>query len=355
MKTLILLLLPSVVFGQQSIYSVEMGEKLIRPGSVSIANFNGNKQRELRLQIWNKDTDQNRLVFLDPQKEKAVYPITLRHPYEVMSGDTNGDGMIETIIIPEIDTFRPSPDEPYFVIIRRVGDGFLRTEFKEFWGAWGHAGDLNGDGRDEIILFQLPRGYTNLGGTGPIDIQILEWNGSGFDLVSSLSLPVMYLKTEVEDLDGDGRAEIIVLKSGGANKGVLSPRRLAIYAYKGDSQLTLSDEITISTEYDDNMNLMWTQPVTENKQRIIVPIPEKWERHMKRMRILYYEGYRFVDDQLVQESEHIPFKWKYYSKAPLALQNQIVDLSGDGSKGYLQIEDRKHLKFIKQLPSVLPH
>ena len=121
MKTLILLLLPSVVFGQQSIYSVEMGEKLIRPGSVSIANFNGNKQRELRLQIWNKDTDQNRLVFLDPQtqKEKAVefkihiiYPITLRHPYEVMSGDTNGDGMIETIIIPEIDTFRPSPDEP---------------------------------------------------------------------------------------------------------------------------------------------------------------------------------------------------------------------------------------------------
>ena len=42
------------------------------------------------------------------------------------------------------------------MIIRRVGDGFLRTEFKEFWGAWGHAGDLNGDGRDEIILFQPP-------------------------------------------------------------------------------------------------------------------------------------------------------------------------------------------------------
>ena len=355
----LLLLLPTVAFGQQPIYSVDSGERLTRPGSVSIANFNGNKQRELRLQIWNRETDKDRLVFLDTQtyREVASYPITLRQPYEVMSSDIDGDGITETLIIPEIDHSRPLPGETCFVIVRRVGDGFLRTEFREFWGAWGHAGDVNGDGRDEIILFRLPRGYTNLGGTGPIEIQVLEWNGSDFDLVSSVSLPVMYLKTEVEDLDGDGRAEIIALKSGGNDQGVPHPRQLAIYTYTGDPQLTLLDEVTISTEYDDNMTLMWTEPVAENKQRIIVPIPEKWENHMERMRILYYEGYRFADNQLVQESEHLPFKWKYYSKAPLtlALQNQIVDLSGDGSKGYLQIEDRKHLKFIKQLPSVLPH
>ena len=169
------------------------------------------------------------------------------------------------------------------MIVRRVGDGFLRTEFNEFWGVWGNVGDLNGNGRAELVLFRFPRGMTNLGGTGPIDIQVFEWNGSGFDLTSVVSLPVMYLKTEIKDLDGDQRAELIVLKSGGRDNGVLSPRRLAIYSFTDDSQLTLTDEVIVSTEYEDNMTLMWTQPTGENKRRVIVPIPEKWESHMDDM------------------------------------------------------------------------
>lgn len=355
MKNLVLLLLwPGVIFAQEPIYSVKSNELLIRPGSVSLANFGGNQQTEIRLQIQDQKTDMNRLIFLDAQthQENAIYPITLRHPYEVMSSDIDGDGIAETLIIPEIDHALPLPDETCFVIVRRIGDGFLRTEFKEFWGVWGHAADMNGDGQDEIILIKLPRGYSNLGGTGPLEIQVLEWNGSDFDLIASESLPEMYLRTRVVDLNNDGSAEIVALKSGRWDtNGVPIPHQLAVYAYTDNPQITLLDEVEISTEYDDNMTYLWVLD-----QRIIIPIPEKFEEHMLKMRILRYQGYRLIDKQLIEEPESIPLKWKYYNDAPLtlSLQNRTLDLNGDGSLGQLQIVERKYLRFVKHLPSALP-
>ena len=218
-----LLLLPTAVFGQQSLFSAAPGEGL-NSRIIPIADFSGDGQNELQLQIWNRETGKQRLLFLDAQTylERAVYHITLKYDYEVTSGDIDGDGITETILIPMADTFRPRRGQPGLVIVRRVGESFLRTEFSEFWGVWGNVGDMNGNGRDELVLFRYPRGMTNLGGTGPIDIQVFEWNGSGFDLSSVVSLPVMYLKTEIKDLDGDQRAELIVLKSGGRDNALLA-------------------------------------------------------------------------------------------------------------------------------------
>ena len=171
-------------------------------------------------------------------------------------------------------------------------------------------------------------------------------------MIASKSLPEMYLRTRVVDLNNDGSAEIIALKSGRWDtNGVPIPHQLAVYAYTDNLQLTLLDEVVISTEYDDNMTYLWVQD-----RRIIVPIPEKFEEHMLKMRILRYQGYRLIDKQLIEEPESLTFEWKYYNDAPLtlSLQNQTLDLNGDGSLGHLQIVERKYLRFVKYFPSSLP-
>ena len=158
----------------------------------------------------------------------------------------------------------------------------------------------------------------------------------------------MYLITRVADVDGDGKAEIAVLKSGHNKEGVSHPRKFAVYAHTGSSQLTLLDEVRIPTEYDDNMNLLWVY-----KGQFVIPVPERYVRG-EPQRILRYSGFSLRDRKLVQEQ--LSFKWEYYNKAPLTLPPTLrVDDGTASTPGYLLIEDRKHLRFVKQLPSVLPH
>ena len=117
----LLLLLPTAVFGQQSLFSAAPGEG-INSRTIPIADFNGDGQSELQLQIWNRETGKQRLLFLDAQtyQERAVYHITLKYDYEVTSGDIDGDGITETILIPMVDTLRPRRGQPGLVIVRKV-------------------------------------------------------------------------------------------------------------------------------------------------------------------------------------------------------------------------------------------
>lgn len=360
MKALVLvlvLLLATIASAQQPFFSVGADESLV---DISIADFNGNKQRELCFRVQNWETAEDRLIFFDleRQTEIANYPITLRQSdYYLYPGDINGDNVTEAILINSIDTFRPEDNEPGFVVFQWQNGLLFRSAFTQYWGQWGQVGDVNGDGRDEIILYHLPMGYTNLGGTGPLEIQVLSKRGSNFNLISSVALPTMYLRSAVTDLDGDGRAEIITLKSGRKDpEGVPIPQQLAVYSYTGEPLLTLLDEVTVPTDYDDNMNLLWTQSVAGGGRRIIVPVPEKWEDHMDKMRILRYQGYRLERQQLVLEQEPLTFNWEYYDEAPLILpvSPSVIDVDSNGITKYVQIDDWKRLKLVRELPSVLP-
>ena len=226
-----------------------------------------------------------------------------------------------------------------------------------YYGYWGQVGDITGDGRDELVLFQFPKPIDN--DDGPIDILALSWSGSQFEKIASVSLPRTYLSSKVVDLDNDGRAEIITLKSGLDASYKRQPIKLGVYSYVGVTELTLVDEIILPMEQDDNLGALWTQPLAQGGNRVVVPVPEKWVEGMDlRRRILEYRGFRFIGKRLIKETELLTFEWEYYGDNSLPrmyspVPKAIVDING--SSGFLNFSrDRKMLELVKELPPASP-
>ena len=165
----------------------------------------------------------------------------------------------------------------------------------------------------------------------------------------------MHVRSKVIDLNNDGRAEIIALKSGIDETYNPRPRELAIYSYTGNSQLTLIDEIEIPMTDGDNLNLLWTQPLIQGGYRVIVPVPEKWVDGMERQRIIEYQSFQVIENQLVKETEPLEFEWEYYDlTTPLDLPLEPRTINDNGSLKTLQIRDGKYLEFVDILPKVFP-
>ena len=355
MRILILLILlwPVAVSAQeQSLFSVDINEK------VSIAafdNFSGNGQREICAQIYNKETYGYRLSFLDPKTQQVIAnaPVPLAEPYDWYSADTDGNGVAEVVIF---NSLQHPTGAPGFAIFQLSNGLLFHDTYDKFWGVFGKVGDVTGDGKDEIILHPLPEGYTNFGGTGPIDIQVVSRHKGQFELIASVSLPTMYLQTETADLNNNGRAEIIALKSGRReDQRNLLPPLLAVYSYTGQSELLLVDEVEIPMDYNDNLIRLWTQPLREGGYRIIVPIPAKYDADKPKQPIQEYHVFRFIDKQLIRETNPPQFPWQYTADAPLKNipESYSMDIDNDGAPEVLQIRDERHLEWVKKPPSVL--
>ena len=358
MKTLniLILLWPAVVFAQERpILSVGANEVL---DAVFLDNFRGIGQQDICAKIYNRDTYGYRLSFLDPgtRRELAGASIPLEDPSDWYAADIDGNGVTEIVVF---NTQLFQTGKPGFVVFQLNNGLLFQNTYDEFWGAWGRVGDITGNGRDELILHPLPQGYANYGGTGPIDIQVISWKKSEFELIASASLPTMYLRTEVADLDNNGQAEIIALKSGRRDDQhrPLTPL-LAVYAYTDNPELTLIDEIEIPMNYDDNLNLLWIQPLPGSGYRVIVPIPEEWVDGMTEHHILEYQGFRLIDNRLTKESNPLDFKWKFYEfpLTPLKFPSDAhtMDIDNDGASEVFQIRDGKYLELVKKLPPALP-
>ncbi len=219
---------------------------------------------------------------------------------------------------------------------------------------------MDGDGSDEIILCHLPKGYTNPGGIGPVDVQVLSWNGRDFDLVSSVSFLETYMIIHVDDLNGDGRDEIAVLRSGyRGDPPQPRPPQLSVYAYTGSSRLAFVAEEALSIAYRDNLVRLWGQALPGGKRHLVVPIPV-YETDEITLRETQYQGFRLEKQQLTQEREALRFdafhQFKDYASLPLFLASpyQTMDVDGDGRQEFLRIENKRRVRFIRMDRPELP-
>lgn len=359
MKLLILIaaLWPTVVFSQAaSLYSVGPGERI---DESFLANFRGIGQQEVLMRVWESETQTPYVVILDVTTRQEVnkLAITLRNPSGWLKADLNGDKVSELVIVNEIYDSSASSDNPGLVVCQWKDNIIRKTEVSDFSGIWGHTGDVTGDGRDEVILCSLPIGHTNPGGTGPIDIEVLSWNGRDFDLLAKTSMRETYLRTKVIDLNADGRDEIVAFRSGQWDKDYtdeLDPQ-LGVYRYDETSELELIDEVAFPVVQDGNLNRLWTQPLENGEHRIVIPLPVEFEEGRDDWPILRYQGFRLEGNQLIRETELLSFEWDDYNKAPITYPPApaMTLKASDGSSEIIQVRDRRQLQ-LRKLPAALP-
>jgi len=77
-------------------------------------------------------------------------------------------------------------------------------------------GDLDGDGRDEVVLK-----VSTVGAGAVLKFSVLKWTGDGFNELSSGLEKEQPIAFDLADLDGDGRKELVVL----------SEKAISIYKY----------------------------------------------------------------------------------------------------------------------------
>ncbi len=359
MKLLIIIvaLWPTMVFSQASfLYSVSPGERI---QETFLADFRGTGQQQVLMRVWERETHTPYLVIFDvaTRQEVGKFSINLRNPSGWLKADLNGDKVSELVIVNEIYDSSTSVDNPGLVVYQWKNDILRQTEVSHFSGIWGQTGDVTGDGRDEVILCSLPVGHTNPGGTGPIDIEVLSWNGRGFDLLAKASMGETYLRTKVIDLNADGRDEVVAFRSGQWDKDYtveLDPK-LGVYRYDETSELKLIDEVSFPVFQDGNLNRLWTQPMENGEHRIVIPLPVEFTEDRNDWPILRYQGFRLNENQLIPETELLSFEWDDYNKAPLNYPPApaMALRASDGSSEVIQVEDRRQLQ-LKELPSALP-
>ena len=348
MKGLIafLLMLISIAFGQDNItfsLRISANEKL---GAPVLADMNGDGEPELCTRVRNSDDGPRWLVVYDLKfrreigrvrnfyRESPFYPV-----------DIDGDGKEELVTINSVIR---RGNKPGFVIFRWEGNQLTRTEHTSFYGYGGRVGDIDGDGWDEIVLGHLPVGFTNLAGDGPVDVQAISWDGADFYLKAQTSFAESYYRMLVEDLNGDGRAEVAILRSG------YKRPNLSIFGYAHTRELTLLDEWESSRVYNDNLIRIWSEPISGNRHRIIIPIPEQyWAGESGQERIQFF-GFQLTPQGIFPEPELIFFDefrdYRHNGPLPIFLRPDLqrIDINQDGRAEVLQIANRR-IRLIRQI------
>ncbi|MDE3258334.1 MAG: VCBS repeat-containing protein [Gemmatimonadota bacterium] len=359
MKTLIFVLLswPVATFAQLTpVYSTDSKEWVYK---AYVANFSGNNNVEIGLGVGNFDKAQ--LVFIDAnsKQELAKIPAPVSNPQDRHLCDTDGNGVYELLhVTPGIEGPGPHWDKVGFTLYE-IKDNILTEEANtEFHGVWADIGDLNGDGNDEIVLSTMPEGGTEFSGDGPWDIIVLSREGTGFRRIANVTLPTTHMITSVADLDGDGKAELIILRSGYFSRDSVTNEQiphLSVYSYEDESTLRLVDEVQIPMERKGNLGLLWIQPLEQNRHRIVIPIPVPYVPGTEDSAIDRYQGFQLEGGQLSAELEPLSFKWETYLSAPWKLDLfTTVETSGDLPPDSFQLVNRRQLFLNGGLPPALP-
>ena len=175
-----------------------------------LVDTDGDGEQELCAKIYGSGIPELVLFDLKTHEEIARTLHTVQS-FEFFAGDLEGDGKEEIILI---DSRAYIGGSPTIEIFHRNGNSLTGSQFNTPGGITSRVGDVDGDGSDELILGYLPLGYTDPGGIGPVNLQVWSWSGVDFELLSQTPFHQTYFQLHVGDLDNDDRAEITVFQTG---------------------------------------------------------------------------------------------------------------------------------------------
>jgi ABC-type phosphate transport system substrate-binding protein len=190
-------------------YPVGESSAFETPWGIVSGDFNGDGSADLAVVVKADRSAAASLAVLinrgDGTFEPPVrYPLPAR-PTSVVTADLNGDGHPDIIVATEAGT--------QIAILMGRGDGTFEPAVKRFigLGEWQTlaVGDFNGDGKPDLALTE--NYHPNFEGTPGSELAVLLGNGKGgFGKLAAIPIPGRSEGIAAVDLNGDGRDDLVL-------------------------------------------------------------------------------------------------------------------------------------------------
>ena len=110
-------------------------------------------------------------------------------------------------------------------VIQWDGSSYRTTGSDRLSGRLGALGDVDADGRKELVLVHVPEPHAEAEGTEPATLVVADYGNGGFERTLDHDIGFGVMALAVGDLNGDGRAEVVTCER--SDRGVRG--RIAVY------------------------------------------------------------------------------------------------------------------------------